>query len=90
MFEQAFMDFVTTYRFDVLSALKATDGEYSRLLERQTQYSVAVVSHDGGTLNMLVQDYLDCIQTVHDKESNALYLQGFKDGLTIAKGGGIL
>ena len=81
MFEQAVFDFITGYKFEVLSNLMATDGEYRRLLERQAEHSAELVSHDDEAFSMMFRDYLDCIQEVHEVESNALYLQGFKDCL---------
>ena len=90
MFEQAVNDFITNYKFDVLSTLRATDGEYKRLLERQAEHSVEIVSHGDATFNMLVQDYLDCIQAVQEVENSTLYLQGFKDCLRAMRLLGVL
>ena len=79
MFEQVLNDFITNHKFDVLSGLKTTDGEYKRLLERQAEHSAVLDSHDDEAFNMMFRDYLDCIQAVHEIESNTLYLQGVKD-----------
>jgi hypothetical protein len=71
----------------VFSKLKTTDGDYSQLVETRTQRSsdIFTLAQGDATLNKLMQDYVDSVNDVHDKETDVMYAQGMKDCLTLLK-----
>ena len=88
MFEKEILEgFRVQYKCALLSKLKTTDNDYRRLLEERTRRSVDVLTLTQGdtTLNQLVQGYMDSVNDLHDKETDALYLQGVKDCLGVLR-----
>jgi len=87
MFAEAIENFITDYKCAVFSKLKTTDGDYSQLVETRTQRSsdIFTLAQGDATLNKLIQDYVDSVNDVHDKETDVMYAQGMKDCLTLLK-----
>jgi len=88
MFEKEILEgFRVQYKCALLSKLKTTDNDYRRLLEERTRCSVDMLTLAQGdaTHDQLVQGYIDSVNDVHDKETDALYLQGVKDCLRALK-----
>jgi hypothetical protein len=86
MFEQMLKDFLTDYRCTVLAGLKTSSSDYRQLIENRSKYSLNLIlqaSRDNTALETLLENYRTCINDIQDIEGEYLYLQGFKDCITL-------
>jgi len=88
MFEKEVLEvFIAQYKCALLSKLKETDDDYRQLVEERTKRSLDMLTLAQGdsTLGTLLQGYIDCVNDLQEKETDAFYLQGVKDCLRALK-----
>ena len=86
LIDDIFKDFIINHKSAVLSKLKTSSGDYRRLLESRTRQSASLLTliKNVPELMELLQDYTGCTNEIQDIESDALYLQGVKDGFRLS------